>query len=62
MLRQTFYDQIPYFIDRNDTTIGFPRKSIVSDYISEYDTKMSLKKENTIREINKRILQYTYKI
>ncbi len=59
----SFYDQIPNFIDSEESFIGFSKPSILSDKIlTEYETQRSEKKQQAIRDMNQRIIQYTYKV
>ena len=59
----SFYDQIPHFIDREDTLVGFSKPSIIERTpTSEYYEERSEKKQAAIREMKARIIQYTYKV
>ena len=60
---ETFYDKMPIFIDREESIFGFSKESILDDkFVSQYEENRSKKKAETIRELNKRILEYTYRI
>ena len=60
---QSFYDQIPHLTDRENSFVGFTKPTLIDDkYISEYEVERSKKKEETIRTMNERMLEYTYKV
>ena len=56
-----YYDQV---IDQTSNTLfGFERESIFSEkYYCQYEEERKKKREKLIKEINKKIEQYTYKI
>ena len=63
MLAKTFYDQIPYFVDRSNSLVGFDQESLFGNRkISEYEINRSKRKEETLRVMNERIIEYRYKI
>ena len=63
MLAKTFYDQIPTFVDRNNSLVGYDQESLFGNKkISEYEIQRSKRKEETLRIMNERIIQYTYHI
>ena len=59
----SFYDQIPHFIDREDSFVGFKKETILDEKLTaQYDIERSEKKQAAIREMKQRIIQYTYKV
>lgn len=59
----SYYDQIRLSEEREQTLFGFGKPSITSDkYVPDYERLRSEKHKETLREMEDRIKQYTYRV